>query len=321
MRTESAILFRRLLGFLALFLLQGADVSASEESGPMPTSADHPVIPYAINDELKAWAVRLTARETSPWPKLRNISRALLDPGQIGLKEDLTRTPTALEAYRTRRANCVGFALLFVSLAHEANVPAFFVMVDDLGRSRRQDGLRVTEGHLAAAYGTADKLRIFDFAGETDGADYVVRPVTDLTAVALFYSNRGVEAMLDNREADAVTWLRQAVELEPSLASARINLGVALRRIGDLEGAEHSYQEALRIDPAAGAAYRSLAALLRLRGRHGEAQELLADASRFEEGDALSYLSLARRSLETGDVHEARSLYRKALDLARHEQP
>ena len=279
------------------------------------------MIPFELDDQIEAWADRLTAHEASPLRRLRNIARALLDPRQIGLQEDLTSTPTAIEAFETRRANCVGFALLFVGLAREANVPAFFVMVDDLGRSRRQNGLMVTEGHLAAAYGPADRLRIFDFGGESEGTDFVVSAVTDLTAMALFYSNRGVEAMLDDRDDEAVKWLRGAVSLDPALASARINLGVALRRVGDLAGAERAYNEALRLDPSAGAAYRSLAALLRLRGRPEEARSLLADAARLEAGDALSYLSMARQSLETGDVNEARSLYRKALDLARQEKP
>ncbi|MEM7351640.1 MAG: tetratricopeptide repeat protein [Acidobacteriota bacterium] len=293
--------------------LYGNEASAGETLSP----AAEVVVPFELEDDIARWARRLAPAELSPLRRLRVISQALLDPQQLGLREDLTRTPTATEAYRTRRSNCVGFAALFVGLAREAGVPAFFVMVDDLGRSRQENGLRVTEGHLAAAYGPPDRLRIFDFAGETDGGDYRVSAVTDLTAIALFYSNRGVESMLEDRNEEALHWLQRAVELDPALASARINLGVALRRTGDLEGAEEAYQEALRIDPGAAAAYRSLAALLRLRGRSREAQSLMADAELFTTEDALSYLSLARRSLETGDVDEARSLYRKALDLSR----
>lgn len=277
---------------------------------------DELIIPFELDEALSDRARRLAPEGHTSLRRLRWIARALLDPQQIGVREDLTRTPTAVEAFATRRANCVGFACLFVGLAREAGIPAFFVMVEDLGRSRQQNGLQVAEGHLAAAYGPPNKLRIFDFAGETDGSLYRVSPVTDLTAMALFYSNRGVESMLDNRDREAVRWLRRAVALDPSLASTRINLGVALRRAGDFAGAERAYQGALKIDPGAAAAYRSLAALLRLRGRTREAQTLLADAKRFKTEDALHYLSLARRHLETGEVDEARSLYRKALDLA-----
>ncbi len=326
----------RLVGLLAFLSFGWVPFSTAQEAAPTQASAQQPptkthgrpqpdghelIIPFELNEELEAWATRLAAQEASPLRRLRHIARALLDPRQVGLQEDLKETPTAIEAFRSRQANCVGFALLFVGLAREADIPAFFVMVDDLGQSRSQNGLKVTEGHLAAAYGSADRLRIFDFGGESDGTAYDVSAVTDLTAIALFYSNRGVEAMLDDRNDEAVEWLRWAVSLDPALASARINFGVALRRVGDLTGAELAYQEALRIDPSAGAAYRSLAALLRLRGRHDEARNLLADAARLEAGDALSYLSMARQSLETGDVSEARSLYRKALDLARQKNP
>ncbi len=275
------------------------------------------IIPFELDEEISGWVQRIAPADHSPLRRLRSITQALLDPQRIGLQEDLERTPTAVEAFRTRRANCVGYAALFVALARHAGVPAFFVMVEDLGKSRRQGSLRITEGHLAAAHGSPRQLKIFDFAGESDGGDYRVLPVTDLTAIALFYSNRGVESMINNQTANAIGWLRQATELAPALAPAWINLGVALRRTGELEDAEAAYQAALRADPGAVIAYQSLAALLRLQGRLNEADSLLDDAAHLATDDALGYLTLARRSLRTGDVDEARNLYRKALELSR----
>ena len=282
---------------------------------------DSPTNPFEVDDELTRWAHQIAPASLTPLRRLRAISQALLDPRQIGLEEVPDHTPTAIEAFRQRQANCVGFAALFLGLAREAGVPAFFVMIEDLGTIRRRGSLRVTEGHLAAAWGPPGRLKIFDFGGESDGGSYRVHPVTDLTAIALYSSNRGVEAMLDGHDQDAARWLVRATELAPALAPAWINLGVARRRLGDLAGAETAYQRALRIDPGAAAAYRSLAALLRVRGRQGEADALLDDAARHQTDDPLSYLHLAQRSLETGDVDQARGLYNKALELSRQSPP
>lgn len=272
--------------------------------------------PFAVDDAMVEWAEQIAPPTLSALRRLRAISQALLDPRQIGLREVTDRTPTAIEAFRDRQANCVGYAALFVGLARQAGVPAFFVTIEDLGTRRRRGSLLVTEGHLAAAYGPPGRLRIFDFGGEADGDSLRVEPVTDLTAIALYFSNRGVEAMLEGQDQQAARQLHHATQLAPSLAPAWINLGVARRRLGDFAGAETAYQRALEIDPGASAAYRSLAALLRVAGRQGEAEALLRDAERHRTDDPLSYLYLAQRSLETGDVDQARGLYRKALELS-----
>ncbi len=232
------------------------------------------------------------------------------------MRESHGPTLTAAEAFHQRQANCVGFALLMVALAREVEVPAFFVVIEDSGAARSRGTFIVAENHLAAAWDSGDGLRVFDFGGETIPESYRARPVTDLAAIALYHSNRGVETLLDGDLGGAVRWLRRAVDLDPGLAPAWVNLGVALRRSGDVRGARDAYEKALRIDPAAASAYDNLAALLRSRGRSQEAQEVLEVADRARSGDAFSYLRLARQSLESGDLAGARSFYRKALELS-----
>ncbi len=236
--------------------------------------------PLELDGEPARWVKWAVPRELSPLQRLRALSRALLDPRKVGLREVGKRTPTAIEAFRERRADCVGYAMLFVGLAREVGVAAYFVMIEDLGRSWRRGDLRIAEAHLAAAYGVPDRLSIFDFGGESDGGGYQVRKISDRAAVALYHSNKGVELMLDGRHAEAADRLRWAADLAPSLAAVRVNLGVALRRLGDLEGAEAAYREALVVDPRAAAAGRGLAAVLRLQGRQSEADSLLADIAR-----------------------------------------
>ncbi len=74
---------------------------------------------------------------------------------------------------------------------------------------------------------------------------------------------------------EAVRLLGRAVELDPSLVSARTNLGVALmagRRPAD---AEQQFRAALELDAGALEPRINLAMLLRARGARGEARELL----------------------------------------------
>lgn len=281
------------------------------------------IVPFALDEEAARWAHSAATVHGAPLDRLRRLSRSLLDPSLRPIAE-AAHTSTASEVFAERRANCVGYANLFVGLAREIGVATYFVLVDGLpgsGAAPADESLSVHEGHLAAAWGPATDRRIFDLAGETPGARLQVRPITDLAAIAVFYSNRGVEALLDGRTSDAVDWLRAAAELEPSaLPSTWINLGVALRRAGDLEAANVAYERALELDPAGAAAYRNLAALLVLRGRGREAAELLDTAAALAGSDAhldsLAALRLAQERLLAGHLQEARGLYSRALEGA-----
>jgi tetratricopeptide (TPR) repeat protein len=295
---------------------------AQEPALPAPPAV---IVPFAVEAEAADWARRTVPAQLSAADKLRRLSRALSAAGSRRIDEELGRTGTAEEVLRQRRANCVGYANLFVALSRELGLATYFALVDELPGARAQlrpdDGLALREGHLVAAWGTPGHMLVFDLAGESDGERLRARPITDLTAIAVFYSNRGIETLLDGRTADAVDWLRAAAELEPvALPSTWINLGVALRRAGDLEAADAAYQRALELDPAAAAAYRNLAALLAHRGRGREAAALLDAAATLTTLDSLAALRLARQHLLAGKLQQARGLYRRALEMSQRPQ-
>ncbi len=306
---------------LGLVLPSGTPVLADPEKAGQPAAGGW-VIPYHLDQRIASWAHRTAPARQPPIARLRRLQRALLDAGGLGLREVSDRTFTAPEVFHLRQANCVGYAFLFVGLAREVGVPAFFVLVEDLGKDHRRGAFNIHEEHLAAAYGSGNRVRVFDFGGEVGADKLRLKPVTDLTAMALYHSNKGVESMLDGHDEAAVQWLRQAVDLDPGLAASWINLGVALRRHGDPEGAQQAYEEALRLEPGATSAARNLAALLRTRGRLREAEETLDGATPLPGDDAFSYyVGLGRRSLETGDVSDARIFFDKALELSRDSAP
>ncbi len=273
--------------------------------------------PLAIDAATVRWARSLGSPGQAPSERLRQLSRALLHEPSTRLAEIVRPTLTAQRAFDERRANCVAYAALFVGLAREMGIPAFFVLVDSPIPGERQRDLEITEGHLAAAWGTAEhRWRIYDFGGETTLPPDRIEAVTDLTARALFASNRGVEELLEGRIPQAARWLERATRLEPGRAEAWTNLGVARRRLGHFADARRAYEEALLLDPSSETAYRNLATLLRLDGRQHEAQEILDLAEDLRHDDALGFLDLANTSLESGDLTTARGFYRRALRLS-----
>jgi len=105
---------------------------------------------------------------------------------------------------------------------------------------------------------------------------------------------------------------RQALQLDPGLYAAALNLGTLLTEQRRLDEAEQAYQRAIAIDPRAPAAWSSLGALLACLRRDADAQACLQQAlARDPQHDAarfnLGYLWLRQGRLREGWLcHEVR---------------
>jgi tetratricopeptide (TPR) repeat protein len=276
-------------------------------------------LPYELNDEMRTWVHRTVPRahDMDPIERLQAILDALLDPRRLKLEYESHYTATAEQVFESRRANCLSFTNLFVGLAREIGVPVFFLDVDDVERYEKEGDLVVVSGHVSAGFGAGPNLKVLDFAAAPRTGHRVVRAIPDLTAIALYYSNRGGELLRLGKHEEALPWLRIAVALDPELSRAWVNLGVALRRANDLDGAEDAYRTALEADPGSVSAYQNLSLLLRLRGHTAEADQLMALSEKVVTRNPFNYLNLGDLSLSHGRLEQARRFYRRALRLHR----
>lgn len=273
------------------------------------------VVPFELNAEMRAWAHKVVPDHTSVDKRLDLILAGLLDPEWLRLEYRAGTTETAQGVFASHHANCLGFTNLFVGMGREVGVPVFYLDVDDLEKYEKEGDLVVESGHISAGYDRGGAPRVLEFARAASTGYRRVHPISDLTAIALFYSNRGAELLRGGRQAEALGWLRDAVILDPELARAWVNLGVARRRNGDLAGAEAAYRKSLELDPGASAAYRNLAALLRYRGQTREADELVGLMSRLDSRNPYNYLALGDLALAHKRLDEARRFYRTARRL------
>ncbi len=274
------------------------------------------VLPFELSDEMRRWAHETAPRRLHAEQKLDRLATRLLESDELALEYSWGYTGTAREVFEDRRANCLAFTNLFLGMAREVGVPVYFLAIAT-ETYRKHEDLVVVSDHIAVGYGAGREIEMYDF-GETPDQDYPdVRRISDLTAIAMFHSNRGTEVLQQGRFDDAQHWLRTAVALDPELATAWVNLGVALRRSGDLAAAEDAYRRALELDPRTYTAYQNLASVLRLRGRVAEARELEVALRKSPTRNPFSYLALGDISFRSGRLDEARRLYRRAASLDR----
>lgn len=154
-----------------------------------------------------------------------------------------------------------------------------------------------------------------------------------------------------NRADEAIRLLRHALELQPQLTEARVELAEALHAAGerdaamaelervvgdeplnqprswfnlgilraeadDLAGAEEAFREAARTDPIGGADARvQLGSLLMARGDLVGAEAHFREAVAVDDSLASAHGSLALVHLERGEIEEARARLERVLEL------
>jgi hypothetical protein len=211
--------------------------------------------PMAVSPAMREWEGRVlgegpTDDGSTSWAmqKLRRLHEALTHAGPASMVEITDPTPTAEEAFASRRADCLGFAMLFVALARERGIAATFALASDVARIDHRAGLWIERAHFTALYAG----RIFEAGGERAQDPARDTAVSDRAAVALFLSNRGAQALIAGEASAAVELFYRAVRSDPSLPWVWSNLGVALARAGDREGAVLAQGMARRLRPGSG---------------------------------------------------------------------
>ena len=270
------------------------------------------IVPWQLDDAMRRWVHAKVPDNLPADRRLDTLLGALLGSDGLALTYEAGATPTAQQAFATHHANCLGFTSLFVGMAREVGVDAFYLDVGDIEKFEREGSLVVESGHITAGYSEGAKVRILEFTPIAKPDYHQIHHVSDLTAIALYYSNRGAELLQTAQDKEALDWLQKAVRLDPELARAWINLGVALRRTGDTAGAEAAYRKALEGDPGAVAAYQNLAALLFSTGRSREGDELMALSGRLDSRNPWNLLALGDLALAHARFEEARRFYRRA---------
>jgi Flp pilus assembly protein TadD len=276
---------------------------------------DNAIVPYAVSAEMIDWLRREVPSSIEREKRLQVLAERLLAKDGRGINYDRTETGTAEEVFYGGNANCLAFTHLFVGLARELKMPVFFLTVRDYQQYEKDGDLVVISDHIAVGYGPRHEMQVIDFAADRDPEYRKILPISDITATALFYSNRGAEQLRKGNLAEAFGWLDDAVAIDPTLAVAWVNRGVVLRRLDRHEEAERSYREALELDPEGSSAYHNLAALLRIQGSEEEAASLLGLLDRSGNRNPYSYVALGDLSLRYGRPGEASRYYKRAIRL------
>jgi len=282
------------------------------------------VVPYRVTPEMVARAREIVAGARTDLEKAGRLVRSITRENGFGLAYNAVATSTPEVTLERGYGNCLALTSIFIGLARELGMTAYYVDASDLINDlRRGEEVIIDSGHIAGAVRTERGYTLVDFDGD------VVRfrtfkIIDDVTALAHYYNNLGFEIMVEAQQAgEPVPWeeaLRNfelATKVRPEFTLALNNLGVAYTRLDDLEAAETAYRMVIAIDPESDSAYHNLGNLQSRRG------DLLAALSSY--GEALKhrrrnpYLHYHRgvAQYRLGDLVGAEESFKRAISLER----
>ncbi|MDR3100850.1 MAG: tetratricopeptide repeat protein [Paraburkholderia sp.] len=125
----------------------------------------------------------------------------------------------------------------------------------------------------------------------------------------------GVLRHQQGQHAEAADLVRRAVDLRPDDAALQLNLGNALKALGELEGAIERFRNALTLAPAFALAHYNLGNAYAAVGRHEDAMYAFGHAVRLQPGDASSHNNLGNALHALGRHAEAAEAFRRALKI------
>ena len=136
---------------------------------------------------------------------------------------------------------------------------------------------------------------------------------SDPSAVAR--NNLGSALLLQERLAEAVEYLHQALQINSSYVDAHYNLGLALGKQGQLEEAIKQFRQVLELNPEHAKAHNNIGIALASRGDSEGAMEHFRRALEISPKDVRAHNNLAIALAGRGDLEEAIKYFQSAAEL------
>jgi tetratricopeptide (TPR) repeat protein len=128
-------------------------------------------------------------------------------------------------------------------------------------------------------------------------------------------NNAGVMSYHQGAYDTSIDQFRKALEMDPTLAEAWNNLGLAQTELHQDAEALEAFRKALEIDPSVGQVYNNLGYLYHRRGELGDAVEMYERATQRSSDTSAAYSNLANALYQLDRVDDAVGAWKQALEI------
>ncbi len=303
---------------LAIALLSGcaAQREVTLDVAPLVSQPDVPLDDtdiLALSPAMLAFLDKALGSDVPRSQRTTRLARAILEPNTLGFSYDALRTLTAADAFDQRRGNCLAFSNLFVAMARQLGLDAWYQEVPLPPQWSDVDGVWLVNLHVNVVIPASHGHWVVDVSGQEMPDNQRARRLTDSEALALYLNNLGAEALLAQDLPRAYAYLRKAIGIAPRLPHVWSNLGVAYDRNGQTGDAIRAYELALRLDPLESRSAGNLFEIFKREGNLQAAEKLQARVEKRRRRNPYYLQQLARQALAEQRYEEADRLLRRAI--------
>lgn len=322
--------------------LVGCKATQQESSGPVQVINDS-VFPehvlFPVESEQEVFELDAAAKEfvsstvhqlNDPVDRMETLMERIFDRSELNLLYMGNANTGATETFHNRAANCLSLSIMAYSMAKYAGFSVRFQDIDIPEYWTRRDGFSLLNGHINLMVMPRPEINVVqmiergyevDFDPQASRNHFPKRFVGRNTILAMFYNNKGADALLANSYTKAYSYFRAAIQTAPDFESPYVNLGFLYRLNGKYQYAERSYQKALELDNDNLTAWENLALLYANTGQKERAESIFARVEQRRKDNPFYHFIIGEQVFERGDYLAALEHYRRALrlDKTRHE--
>ncbi|PCI74807.1 MAG: hypothetical protein COB20_14420 [SAR86 cluster bacterium] len=269
---------------------------------------------------------------------------------------DVTETYSLSQLNTNRKINCLSFSVMFVAAARYVDVPADFQLVlappywdkdgnnwinnqhinvtgslelDDSYLNDLFDDFKLSDprnmpavvvrSYATSPFQSSSRRYTADINPAVLSINSGRKRITEQQVVSLFYSNKSIEALLDQDLPLAYVYTKQALEADPDSSIAWNNLGVLYARVGRQDSSMAAYERAIELDDNMYSAKSNLANSFRASGQQLQAESIEQEIESFRNQNPYYHSALAEGSISAGDYQDAMDHLQEAVGHKRNE--
>lgn len=315
----------RLFGMVTVSMVISACAVQTQRTTAIPPLENQPHIEIenvdllGVSASMKRFIGNYAPKDMANGRKAWNLAYAALDPILFNFDYDPSLTLTAADTFNRRAGNCLSFSNMFVAMAREAGLKAWFQEVKLTPEWSNINETFLVSMHVNAVVQDARSEYVVDVSGAKRAKWVRIRRLSDAEAEAQYYNNYGADALVKNDLATAFAYLVKAIRTAPDTSYIWSNLGVVYNRNGQAEDAKRAYAVALEINSAEIVALNNLHTIYVHEGDLVRAERLSSRVERHRLKNPYYLHRLSSQALDERRYEDAIALLKRAIKLDKEE--
>jgi tetratricopeptide (TPR) repeat protein len=227
---------------------------------------------FALDNQMRLMVKKKLMTERDIKKRSMKLLKHIFDQDNVALAYSSSANVSAIDAYHNQKANCLSLTIMAYALAKEADLDIKFQDVKIPEYWVRNGKYNMLTGHVNlviikpknpnAQVVFGSNILTIDFDPFVVKKSFPKTIISQSYVLAMFYSNKGAQALVNKEYTKAYAYFRAATTTAPNFSAAWANLGILYRMNGYKNVAMKSYRYAVYVDAKNYTAMANLSLLL-----------------------------------------------------------